>query len=73
MSEPHGGRSNALGILAGLMVLTALEYVFSQIGAGLILLLVVAFFKFLLVAVYFMHLPRLWTEPRTQPADVSHE
>jgi hypothetical protein len=63
MSQSHGKQPGALTILAGLMVLTAAEYVFAQIGAGLLLLLVVAFFKFLLVIIYFMHLPRVWTDP----------
>jgi hypothetical protein len=51
------------------MVLTAIEYVFSQIGAGLLLLLVVAFFKFLLVIIYFMHMPRLWASRTAEGSD----
>lgn len=62
MAQSHGKQPGVLTVLAGLMVLTAVEYIFAQIGSGLILLLVVAFFKFLLVIIYFMHLPRVWTE-----------
>lgn len=69
----HASRSNALPVLAGLMVFTAIEYIFSIIGAGLLLLLVVAFFKFLLVVIYFMHLPRVWTEPAVQAVEPEHE
>jgi hypothetical protein len=69
----HASQPSALTVLAGLMVLTAIEYVFSIIGAGLLLLLVVAFFKFLLVVVYFMHLPRIWNAPAAEAAEQEHE
>jgi len=71
--DGHSKGPSVLAVLAGLMVLTAIEYIFAVIGAGLLLLLVVAFFKFLLVIIYFMHLPRLWTEPATEAAEQEHE
>jgi heme/copper-type cytochrome/quinol oxidase subunit 4 len=69
--QSHGSQPSIILVLAGLLVLTAIEYLFSQMGAGLTLLLVVAFFKFLLVIIYFMHLPRLWSSP--SPAEVEVE
>jgi len=59
--DVHRSQPNPIVVLAGLMALTAFEYLFAQIGAGLLLLLVAAFFKFLLVLIYFMHFPRLWS------------
>jgi len=68
----HAKGPSVLAVLAGLMILTAVEYIFAIIGAGLLLLLVVAFFKFLLVIIYFMHLPRLWSAPAGEPAEQEH-
>jgi len=71
--DSHASQPSAVTVLAGLMVLTGIEYVFSQIGAGLLLLLVVAFFKLLLVVIYFMHLPRLWAARAAETAEEEHK
>ena len=71
--QSHGSQPSVLAVLAGLMVLTAVEYVLSQIGVGLTLLLVAAVFKFLLVVLYFMHLPRLWASPAEAEAEKDQE
>ncbi len=71
--QTHRSQPSALTVLAGLMVFTAIEYLLSQMGAGLTLLLVVAFFKFLLVVIYFMHLPRLWASQAEAKAEKDQE
>ena len=71
--QSHRSQPSALTVLAGLMLLTATEYILSQMGAGLTLLLVVAFFKVLLVVIYFMHLPRLWASPAEAEAEKDQE
>ena len=68
----HSSGPSPLVILAGLMALTAIEYIFSIIGAGLLLLLVVAMFKLLLVVIFFMHLPRLWAAPAGEAPEQEH-
>jgi heme/copper-type cytochrome/quinol oxidase subunit 4 len=71
--QSHESQPSIILVLAGLLVLTAIEYIFSQMGAGLTLLLVLAFFKLLLVIIYFMHLPRLWTSPSTAEVEAEKD
>lgn len=59
--QSHSSQPGVLVVIGGLMALTAIEFGLSQIGAGLLLLLTIAFFKLLLILIYFMHIPRLWT------------
>ncbi|MBI3763851.1 MAG: cytochrome C oxidase subunit IV family protein [Chloroflexi bacterium] len=68
----HNSQPGVMTVLGGLMVLTAVEFALSQIGAGLLLLLVIAFFKFLLIVVFFMHMPRLWTPAADEKGEATH-
>ncbi len=51
-------------VLAGLAVLTAVEYVVGVAWSSVVILLILGLFKAGLIVQYFMHVTRVWSEER---------